>query len=106
MDTAKNFFAYSGEAERKGSQERTRRQVECVIAFTSREVAEGGGLSGCRSKWLNLDFKSGESLENVFGKFLTNFSIISKKSFEFRSKEFEFYIVEIKHTNFEDCLRR
>jgi len=106
IDTAKNFFAYSGEAERKGSQEKTRGQVECVIAFTSREVAEGGGLSGCRSKWLNLDFKSGESLENVFGKFFNKLFDYIEKEFEFRPKEFEFYVVEVKHTNFEDCFMK
>jgi hypothetical protein len=69
VKVAENFFATSGEAERKGSQEGIRGQVECVIAFTSKEVAEGSALRECESKWFNLKFEKGTPLDAVYSKF-------------------------------------
>jgi len=103
IEAARNFFASSGEAERKGSQEKTRGQVECVIVFTSKEVAEGKRLEDCKSRWFQLDFKKVKSLAEVYSKFFSRLFDHIEKDFGFRPKDFELYVVRVDHTNFEDC---
>jgi hypothetical protein len=105
-EAARNFFASSGEADRKGSQEKTRGQIECVIVFTSKEVAEGKRLEECKSKWFQLDFKKGKSLAEVYSRFFNELFYHIEKEFNFRPKKFELFVVRVDHTNFEDCFTK
>jgi hypothetical protein len=106
VKVAENFFAASGEAERKGSQEGIRGQVECVIAFTSKEVAEGDALRECESKWFNLKFEKGTPLDEVCSKFFDKLFGHMKKEFRFEPRKFEFLVIQVDHRNFEDCFRK
>lgn len=107
---AEEFFKSSGEKERDGSYERMKGMVECVIAFTSKEVIEGKEIRKCNSNWFNFSFNPENqkfNLEKVYKKFFDAlFGHFEKEFPELELKKFEIFLVEVNHSDFEDCFKK
>ncbi|MDI9610442.1 MAG: hypothetical protein QFX36_03845 [Archaeoglobales archaeon] len=108
VEEAQEFFKFSGEMERKGSYEKTKGGVECVIAFTSREVIEGE-IFEFNSNWFDLNFPKNKKikLKEVYEKFFKKlFNHLSEQFPELELKKFDLFLVEVKYTDFEDCFKK
>lgn len=105
-EKAKNFFKHSGEVEKSGSYEMTKGGVECLIAFTSKEVIEGSKVFDCRSKWFNLNFEKGRKLEEIYSSFFGKFFNHAEKEFGVRLREFKMFLIEVNYMDFEDCFKK
>ncbi|MDW7977157.1 MAG: hypothetical protein RMI35_11430, partial [Leptospiraceae bacterium] len=105
-EKAKNFFKHSGEVKKSGSYEMTKGGVECLIAFTSKEVIEGSKVFDCRSKWFNLNFEKRRKLEEIYSSFFGKFFNHTEKEFGVRPKEFKMFLIEVNYMDFEDCFKK
>lgn len=103
---AVDFFKISGEVERKGSYEKRRGEIECIIVFTSDEVIKGTEVNKSYSKWFGFTKNEKTKPEKVYSDFFNKLFEHMEKEFNFSPREFEMYFVTVNHQDFEDCFRK
>lgn len=102
---AKDFFAGSGERERKGSYEKIPGLPEYVIVFDSPDAIEGRVKLRYKSKWFGMENKGNhEKIERPIVKYIKN--LISHLEREFLvdlKPPKKLYLVRTDHQSFEDA---
>ncbi|NJE31237.1 hypothetical protein E3E38_09305 [Thermococcus sp. 18S1] len=106
---ASNFFALSGERERKGSYEKNRGEPEAIIAFDSKEAIEGKLKLNYQSNWFRMTGGKQEAIGEPIKKYLCKLldhlnKILEREGAGGLNHPGYFYLIGVDYQDFEDVL--